>query len=574
MKLLAVAFAAAALLGGAHGTTSTSLIVFAADRAPSISGEVFRADWNGRVVNLTHSPWRDTQPVVSPDGRRIAFLSDRGGAVALWLMRIDGSGLTRVPTVRLPRDQYVQIAWSPQGTTIALTANGELSLAAPGGHPRALARAAALGSLWWSPDGTIIVVHTEGSVDAYTPAGARAWSVSAGPGGFGWSAQGLFATGAYDGRIHVVDESGRQRFSVPATTASWSPDGTKLATMNGHRGSLWTSTGRLVSSKRYASSETVPTWTSPTHVVFGPAPDAGLNTTRSGTTFAVRDGTHVYAHVIGCDDDGGPSAAIASLQRVPGTRSIVYASYCAEPLDNLYAMTGDGSGLRRLTSVQAQETTPRISPDRTQIAYEYADATGLTCKGCPTSIRTLHVDGSPGATLTSPPDCTFDVSPSWSPDGTQISYSHSSCSTPPTLFTMQASGVAATSLDVEASETAWGPKRIAYYDGATAPSSIWTIAPDGTGATKAGWGNVLSPAWSADGRLAYLSGTNVVVVGRKLPLPFAQVRSLAWSPDGTRLLVAARPKNGPTFDLYTVKTDGTDPRRLTTDMDVSSADWR
>jgi Tol biopolymer transport system component len=52
------------------------------------------------------------------------------------------------------------------------------------------------------------------------------------------------------------------------------------------------------------------------------------------------------------------------------------------------------------------------------------------------------------------------------------------------------------------------------------------------------------------------------------------VKSLAWSPDGTRFLVAARPRNAPTFDLYTVKTDGTGVRRLTTNLDVSGGDWR
>ena len=62
--------------------------------------------------------------------------------------------------------------------------------------------------------------------------------------------------------------------------------------------------------------------------------------------------------------------------------------------------------------------------------------------------------------------------------------------------------------------------------------------------------------------------------GSKVALPFAQVRSIAWSPDGTRLLVAAKAKGTPTFDLYTVAIDGTDVQRLTSNMDVSSGDWR
>lgn len=598
MKAVAAAIAAATLAGGASHAATGSLIVFAADRAPAITGDVYRADWNGRVVNLTHSPWQDSQPLVSPNGKVIAFLSDRGGTGGLWVMNLDGTNVRRVPALGFPSDQYVQMAWSPNSRTIAVVAGRmsrvTLSLATPGGKARALAHGQDLGQVWWSPDGSLVTVQTNGAVDAYTPAGKNAWSVSSGGPVIGWSRTGEFAGGPYDGRVHVVDINGVERFSVAATSAAWSPEGGRLASVSGKR--LEISTYRGVPVRFYA----LPlrgvgiSWTSDTAIAFGdpytgggyrldlttgkvsPAHrgSVGLNTSGSGTNWAVRSGTHVYAHVSGCDDDGGPVAAIASLQAVPGTRSIVYQSYCAEPFDNLYAMNGDGTGLHRLTNGQAQETTPRISPDRTQIAYEWAEATGLSCKGCATSIRTLHLDGSAGTTLTYPPDCTFDSSPSWSPDGTKLAYSHSSCDVVPTLYAMSSTGTGQHSLKVEASQVAWGPSLLATMNGGTDPSSIWTLEPDGTGKTKVGAGNVVSPAWSADGRLAYVDGSAVVVQGKKVVLPFARIRSLAWSPDGTRFLVAAKPRNAPTFDLYTVETDGTGVQRLTTNLDVSSGDWR
>lgn len=597
MRALAAAVAAAALLGGAHGTTA-SLIVFSADRAPSITGDVFRVDWNGRVVNLTHSPWQDSQPLVSPNGKLVAFLSDRGGIGGLWVIGTDGTGLRRVPALGFPSDQSVQMAWSPDSRTIALTSGTVnhygLSLATPGGRPRALAHAQDLGPVSWSPDGKLVTVLTMGEVDAYSPVGKKVWSVTSGGGPVGWSRLGFFATGPYDGRIHVVDMNGNERFAVAATFAAWSPEGEQLASVNGKRLEISTYQGRLVRYYAIPLRNVGISWKSDTGITFGDpytgggyrldlttgkvSPfdpgSSGLNTNGSGARFAVRDGTHVFTHVIGCDDDGGPSAAIESLQHLPGTRSVVYASYCAEPFDNLYAMNGDGTGLHRLTNDQAQETAPHISPDGRQIAYEWADATGLSCKGCPTSVRTVGVDGSVGATLTNPPDCTFDNSPTWSPDGTQLAFSHSSCSLVPTLMTMRSSGGTARSLKLEASQVAWGPKLIATMDGGTDPSSIWTVGPDGTGATKVGAGNVSSPTWSADGRLAYLDGTTVVVQGKKLRLPFAQVKSIAWSPDGARFLVAAKAKGTATFDLYTVRTDGTGAQRLTSNMDVSSGDWR
>ena len=82
VKTLAVALLAATLAGGAGRSSGTHLIVFTADRAPSVTGDVYRADANGRVTNLTHSPWQETMPMVSPSGKLVAFVSDRlGGGV-------------------------------------------------------------------------------------------------------------------------------------------------------------------------------------------------------------------------------------------------------------------------------------------------------------------------------------------------------------------------------------------------------------------------------------------------------------------------------------------------------------
>ncbi len=582
MKAAAAAVAAAALVGGgAHGTTA-SLIVFSADRAPAVSGDVYRADWNGRVVNLTHSPWQETNPAVSPNGKLVAFVSDRFGG-GVWTIAANGGGPRLLSAKGFPSQYTPQLAWSPDSRTLVYTTGGTnhpletVWLAGPGTAPRVLARARSLFGPAWSPDGRLITMDTAGrAVDAFTPTGKQAWNVSSGANPVGWSPRGLFATGAYDGRVHVVGEDGKQRFSVAATFAAWSPDGTKLASITGHRADVHTQSGRLVSSKVVADRFAEPFWT-PTGVVFTSAPTSiGLNTVATGTTFAVRNGTHVYTHVIGCDDDGGPGAAIASLQPVPHTRSIVYQSYCAEPFDNLYAIAPDGTGLRRITNVQANQVRPRISPDRTRIAFGESQYTGLSCKGCPEALRTIDVEGTTGVTLTNPLDCAFDDSASWSPDGTQIMYVHSECDTAPDAMLIPAGGGTPKDLHVPTWTLAWGPGQIAYANGTTVPSSLWTAAPNGAGRIRVAsiGAGLTTPAWSADGRLAYLLGTSVVVQGKKVPLPFTAVSSLAWSPDGTHFLVAAKAKGTPTFDLYTVRTDGTDVQRITSNMDVSSGDWR
>lgn len=75
------------------------------------------ADINGkRVRELSRGNWSDFSPEWSPDGKKIAFLSDRDGTVqvhVLWLDSRETAQLTHVE--RTP----VGLRWSPDGTTLA-----------------------------------------------------------------------------------------------------------------------------------------------------------------------------------------------------------------------------------------------------------------------------------------------------------------------------------------------------------------------------------------------------------------------------------------------------------------------
>jgi hypothetical protein len=86
--IVAVAVMAAAGVVGVGRASAPSRIVFIADRAPSLSGEIYRLDPDGTLVDLSSSPFQDSGPLVSPDGQRVAFFSDRSGAISetpLWL---------------------------------------------------------------------------------------------------------------------------------------------------------------------------------------------------------------------------------------------------------------------------------------------------------------------------------------------------------------------------------------------------------------------------------------------------------------------------------------------------------
>lgn len=67
----------------------------------------------GKATRLTRGPGWDIQPRFSPDGKEIAFTSDRGGGNNLWRMKADGSGATQVTKedFRLLNNP----AWTPDG---------------------------------------------------------------------------------------------------------------------------------------------------------------------------------------------------------------------------------------------------------------------------------------------------------------------------------------------------------------------------------------------------------------------------------------------------------------------------
>jgi Tol biopolymer transport system component len=71
----------------------------------------------GRATRIAAGMAYETQPRFSPDGRQIAFTSDRGGGENIWLMGVDGSNKKQLTkeTFRLLNNP----TWSPDGRFVA-----------------------------------------------------------------------------------------------------------------------------------------------------------------------------------------------------------------------------------------------------------------------------------------------------------------------------------------------------------------------------------------------------------------------------------------------------------------------
>jgi Tol biopolymer transport system component len=76
---------------------------------------VIRVDGTG-LRQLTDDTHKDRIPRWSPDGKRIAFYSNRTGSYEIWLINPDGSGLKQLTTA--PESDQTQPAWSPDGSQI------------------------------------------------------------------------------------------------------------------------------------------------------------------------------------------------------------------------------------------------------------------------------------------------------------------------------------------------------------------------------------------------------------------------------------------------------------------------
>jgi dipeptidyl aminopeptidase/acylaminoacyl peptidase len=117
--------------------------------------DVWTIDADGTdLTRLTDSPEPDFDPSWSPDGRQIAFRSERSGEPEIWVMNADGTGQRRLAEGLSP-------AWSPDGSLIAFAGRAGLSVIRPDGTSLRVLPGTEGGEYpSWSPDGSRIAFNS------------------------------------------------------------------------------------------------------------------------------------------------------------------------------------------------------------------------------------------------------------------------------------------------------------------------------------------------------------------------------------------------------------------------------
>jgi TolB protein len=223
--LVAALGAAAAFAGGgadraAGQAEGDALLV---RRGEGAASELYRVPLGGgAATRLTRNRASDYFAVASPDGRRIAFVSDRGGDDDIWVMRADGSRprvLTRDrPRAGGPAPLDTAPAWSPDGRRIAFAsdrAGGEHEIyvmSADGSGVRRLTRTAR---------------HVIDTTPAWSPDGRRIAFASTRAGHFNLELFTMRPDGT--GLRRLTRTGGSDAVLGDDATPSYAPDGSRIA---------------------------------------------------------------------------------------------------------------------------------------------------------------------------------------------------------------------------------------------------------------------------------------------------------------------------------------------------------
>jgi Tol biopolymer transport system component len=484
-------------------------------------------------LQITTSAGLDLFPAISPDGKRLAYASDRSGSFEIYVRDLAPGAADTVVT----RDgaQNFHPRWSPDGRTLVYHSKDKGGLwlvPAEGGSPRRLTDFGSRPA--WSPGGSRIAFQSEALVDL------AANAVAAMPPSTLW----------------VVPAEGGA--PVQVTTAG-SPPG-------GHGGPAWSpDETRLVftASDRRASS------------VWSVGVDGGgLVRLATGPTYTYdpvfsRDGRSVYYSAlsasgnygmwrVGVDSAGrarGEPLSLADLSfgtsrhlsMARDGRRIAFSALRMS--SNLWRVAAEpGARPRPLTAETGRNARPVFSPDGLRLAFDRWQS------GTNPDVWVMDADGAHARQVVS--DRAIDTVPNWTPDGRRLVFV-SDRNGRSAVWTADAGGGGERLLLDLGSDTDWvrlspdGRSLAFARRSADGIVNVWRAAlPSGTPRQLTSDPEFAGfPCWSPDGRFLAVQlkrgeDAQVAVMpaegGRPVPITTdpGQHWPYSWSPDGRHVAFA------------------------------------
>jgi Tol biopolymer transport system component len=492
---------------------------------PDGNGNIYSARPDGRGLRrLTDDSANDLCPAYSPNGRQIAFCSDRTGAWEIWAMDQNGSDQHQITNLG---NYAVFPDYSPDGRRIAFSGdegtdpNDEIYVVRDNGAElKQLTRAAGNNDYpAWSPSGRKIAFTSDRS--------------------------------GYE-QVYVMnaDGSGQRQLTFDANThdqlPDWSPDGRRIAYEDGAspNGRIWVMNADGTGKREL------------TH---GPGDDFGAAWSPDGRQIAfVRDFGDGNRPVYVMNADGSNQRPLhpGAKQYVPAWQPVVAPvvggrqpcqsgrivfSRLSQTGPDIYAMNACGQHVQRLTSRGGHFA--KLSPNGRLIIFSAIEPGAQT-----SDLWIMHADGSDLRDLTNTPDRN-DVDPSWSPDARNIVWSSGpNGSRAGQLFVMNLwTGVTRAITQPfqppEPGDASWSPdgREIVFDEFPTPPAlaRLWMVDRNGHNlrAITPAYLDAFGPDWGPDGLIAFSSG--------------------ASAPQG---------------HLWTMRSNGADLHQITTDADGSTSE--